>query len=115
MIAILAQHSPDLDWVKITIQIGGFGILSWLVWQLFTRTLPDLLKQHAESIKQKDAEFAAALQGLQKTFADTLANQREEHSRQMEQMWQRIDQLIEVRQNRDEQIVKAVQDLKPRE
>jgi hypothetical protein len=117
---------PEAEWIKAFLQFGGFSVLAWLVWFLFTKWMPARDAEHAKLLIDREAanakmmaeqraDFRAELAnerqitaGIKDTFEKALQSVSDRHKDQMQAMWARIDQQTAQRDRRDEKITEAL-------
>ena len=49
------------DIIKALVQLGSFGVLAWVVWWVFSRMVPDMIKNFMEAIDRMRADFRSVL------------------------------------------------------
>jgi IS1 family transposase len=99
-------------WIQAFLQFGGFAVLSWLVWYLFTKWMPKRDEEHARMLEAQRTDFRAELNNerqiterLKETFENSLTQIVEHHNDQLNAMWTRFDR-------RDQAITSSLQDIK---
>lgn len=66
---LLAADVPQISATGIggiVTGLSGTGFAVWYAWHTTTKTIPDLNKQHADTIKELTAAFAATVEKVQK-------------------------------------------------
>jgi hypothetical protein len=64
-------------WDSLLSSLGSAGVAGWVLWQLFTRTLPRILASFEKSLDKQRVDFTAALNQQRKDFEKTMEWQRE--------------------------------------
>lgn len=54
----------DLDWLKIAVDLGSFGMVAWLVFYTFSKMLPAWSQQFREELAQERQVTATGLKDV---------------------------------------------------
>lgn len=81
----------ELTIIKLIAEFGSFGLIAWLVYRTFTKTLPDMAKMFREQIEREResadearADFVAELKEIREE-----RNRAEQYHRQDRDDWLR--------------------------
>lgn len=70
----------DIDtFVGPIINAGAFGVLSWVIFHVFTKAMPALQSQMVDELRTKREEFLRTLNLTEERFVSALNSIREEH------------------------------------
>ena len=79
----------ELDWMKIAVDLGSFGMIAWLVFYTFSKMLPQTaekfsqeLREERESSERNFRELTSAVDRLSKLIIvhDATVRGQEEHN-----------------------------------
>lgn len=76
--------------------LGTFGVVTWLVYHTFTRTIPRLAKDFKEALAQTRADFKTTLAEERSDFRETLNEHRDFFAEQVVAEREQIDKVVEV-------------------
>ena len=74
----IAQIAPTPDWVAIVAPLGVGGVLAWFLWHTSSHTIPTLIKDNQEAIKEIVKSNDTATAQAAKSFTDSLREERQE-------------------------------------
>lgn len=91
LVAQVIPAAPEStgDWAAIVSVLGSLGFSIWFGWYTTTKTLPDMRREHVDSLKDMTATFAAELR-----------EERQHNASQIDRLEVAIDGLTEQLRNR---------------
>jgi F0F1-type ATP synthase membrane subunit b/b' len=105
---LLQALTGEAEWLKLIVNLGAFGLVSWLVYYVFKTMLPKITADFTAQLEAQRKSFGTTLDKVNERHHTLMREQRNEFRAELAQ--QRADFKAEVQRERDlfNQILSAV-------
>lgn len=106
-IFFILLQSAEVDWLKTALNVGGFGVVCWLVYYVFKTMLPSLIVDFKEQLQEQRESFERMinaqrrdnqneLRAQRQEFRQELANQRQDFQDELQRERSAVEKLLSV-------------------
>lgn len=91
----MAEPSTGIDIIKTLADLGGFGLVTWIVYYVFKTLLPKLIADFDRMLDRQRESHERELHGQRVDFRQELAQQRKEFKEEIARERSVIERLLD--------------------
>jgi hypothetical protein len=107
---LILQSGPELEWLKLVVNLGAFGLVSWLFYYVFKTMLPNLIKDFKEQLEAQRETFENTLNAMREDHKAELATQRQETREELQRQRQEFREEVQRERSAVEKVLALFKD-----